>query len=238
MQKPRMKILIVEDELIIAEDLRSMLEELGYDVIGPVVSYEEALSIIKTDVPDLALLDITIEGRLDGIDLAAHLNKHFKLPIIFSTSNIDPLTIEKAKNVKSNGYLVKPFGKDDLYTSIELAIANFNATSTTSINAVDSIFVKDNEHYVRVDLGSILYLKSDGNYTDVVTSEKTYIVRGTVKETLSELDERFMRIHKSYVVQVKMINAVGPTSVVMKGEELPLGKMYKDDLVSRLKILK
>lgn len=233
-----MKILLVEDELIIAEDMKVMLEKLNYHVIGIAVNYDEAIQLIKSNIPDLVLVDITIEGTKDGIDLVAHINEYFDIPVIFATSNTDVSTVEKAKKVISHGYLLKPFSQDDLYTSIELAIANYKKTTRANQKPKDSIFIKDNDLFVRVNIDEILWLKSDGNYTDVQAENKCYVVRGTVKEILDELDERFIRVHKSYVVQLKKIEAVGSAHLIIKGHEIPIGKMHKESILSNLKLLR
>ncbi|WP_332912932.1 response regulator [Algoriphagus boritolerans] len=121
----KLKILIVEDELVIAEDLRETLEELGYEVCGIAISSREALALIEEKSPDLALLDIQIKGGKDGIELAAEINENYHLPFLMLTSHADIQTINRAKEVNPYGYLVKPFNEKEILAGIELAMANF-----------------------------------------------------------------------------------------------------------------
>lgn len=127
------KILIVEDELIIAEDLREILLELGYKVTGIAKDIKEAKEILKREVPDIALLDIRLRAGDNGVDLARFIRNNYILPIIFITSYSDKDTLDQAKEVKPDGYLVKPFEKGDLFSSIEIALSNFSATDIDKI---------------------------------------------------------------------------------------------------------
>ncbi len=115
-------IFLVEDEAIVALDLKNNLENLGYSVIGNVPSGEEALIKIGDLKPDLIILDIKLQGSLDGIDTAAILNKNYGIPFIILTAYSDEGIIERAKQVEPYGYIIKPFGSNNLRTSIEMAM--------------------------------------------------------------------------------------------------------------------
>src|SRR5690606_35941400 len=115
------KILIVEDQLIITMDLEYMLEELGYQVCGISTCYEDAISAIKRSQPDLVLIDIILAGEKTGIDLAHEINRTYHIPFIFLSSHADRSTIEAAKSTNPAGYIVKPFNRNDVYASIEIA---------------------------------------------------------------------------------------------------------------------
>lgn len=120
------KILIVEDNVIIADDMQSMLEEIGYEIVDNVIVYEQAVDVLKNNHVDLVLIDIILASDKTGIDLGKHIRETYNIPFIFVTSNSDRATVENAKTVKPDGYLVKPFEQQDLYTSIEIALSNFN----------------------------------------------------------------------------------------------------------------
>ena len=119
------KILIVEDEMIIAEHLTMLLESMDYVVVGSAINYNEAIGLLETESPDLVLLDISLGGKKDGVNVAETINERFKLPIIFTTSHSDEATIERAKKVNPANYLLKPFQKEQLFTAIELALSNW-----------------------------------------------------------------------------------------------------------------
>mgnify|MGYP000398023669 CR=1 FL=1 len=120
------RILIVEDEVIIAEDIFLNLERLGYSPLNPAISYNRALKAIEQKNFDFALLDINLGGKSrTGIDVAHHLNKTFPKPFVFLTSYSDSDTLELAKKTSPYGFLVKPFKKEDLHSTIEVAMSNY-----------------------------------------------------------------------------------------------------------------
>ncbi|MFY0608464.1 MAG: response regulator transcription factor [Cyclobacteriaceae bacterium] len=127
-----MKILIVEDELIVADNLSNTLKRLGYTPLEPAISYTQALERLA-EKPDLALLDVHLSGQKDGIDVAEYLNEHLHIPIVFLTAYGDDATIERAKKVLPAGYLLKPFKRADIKPTIEIAITNFQARSRREI---------------------------------------------------------------------------------------------------------
>lgn len=118
------KILIVEDEVLIAEDLKDSLEELGYDVCSVCYNSEKAVKELYRCQPDLALLDITIRGSQNGIDLGNIINKNHEIPFIYLTSHSDKATLDRAKVTRPYGYIVKPFKDSDLSSSIQIALFN------------------------------------------------------------------------------------------------------------------
>ena len=120
-----LRIGIVEDECIIAESIDSALKQLGYEVSGPAADFESALAMIEADRPDFLILDIKIHGTHDGIELANYINENFQIPFIFLTANSETVSVERAKQTNPVGYLVKPFTKEDLYTTIEISFSNY-----------------------------------------------------------------------------------------------------------------
>lgn len=119
------KILIVEDEFIIAAHLKSDLEELGYEVCQIAASVNDAEKAITKHQPDIALLDIRLQGEKLGTDLGKQLLEEGRIPFIYLTSHFDKGTIDEAKITRPSAYLVKPFNKEDVYVAIEMAINNF-----------------------------------------------------------------------------------------------------------------
>lgn len=119
------KILIVEDEPIIAEHIAVYLNNADFIVSGIAYDDEDALFQLKTNTPDAVLLDINLDSALDGIQIAAIINKNHRLPFLFLTSYADKETLERAKVVEPWGYIVKPFNEKTLQASLEMAISNF-----------------------------------------------------------------------------------------------------------------
>jgi len=119
------KILIVEDEPIIAADIQDLLQSDGYKVIGIAHRAEVALDMLNTRQPDFAILDINLAGHLTGIDVAEHIHDHYKIPYLFLTSFDDEKTLTEAQQYAPYGFLVKPFQDRTLLACIKIAIANY-----------------------------------------------------------------------------------------------------------------
>src|SRR5690606_28810827 len=148
--------------------MQSMLEEIGYEIVDNVIVYEQAVEVLKNKEVDMVLIDIILASDKTGIDLGKHIRENYNIPFIFVTSNSDRATVENAKTVKPNGYLVKPFEQQDLYTSIEIALSNFTSIKITGASSEsqeeeeeddrrmsnkvlkDSIFVKKQHLYYRI----------------------------------------------------------------------------------------
>ncbi len=128
-------VFLVEDEYIIAEDLRSIVEDLGYQVVGHAMEAADALAHIKKTSPDLVLLDIRLEGDIDGIALAKILNEKFSVPFIFVTSHADQSTLEGIKATQPLGYVLKPFDRRDLYVALDIGFSKITNEKLRQENA-------------------------------------------------------------------------------------------------------
>lgn len=116
------KILIVEDEQIVAKNIEKRLTAAGYQVVASVATGEEAIEKVNNAEPDIILMDIKLKGKIDGIETADLLRKNYQLPVIFLTSYTDEETFQRAKNTEPFGYLIKPFETKDLNRAVELAL--------------------------------------------------------------------------------------------------------------------
>jgi signal transduction histidine kinase len=121
------KIMIVEDEQLVADDLRETLESLGYTVPALVASGEEAIVQAQLVKPDLILMDIRLEGKMDGIGTSMHIQSRFHIPVVYLTANADRATLERAKISQPFGYILKPFDEKILSTTIEIALSRYQA---------------------------------------------------------------------------------------------------------------
>ena len=118
----RNKILIVEDEILVADNIKKTIEKNGYDVASLAVSGEKALQIAEEEKPDLVLMDIVIKGEMDGIITAERISKQFGIPVIFLTAYSDEDTFKRAKITEPFGYITKPFERRQLCMAIEMAL--------------------------------------------------------------------------------------------------------------------
>ncbi|MGB6068425.1 MAG: PAS domain S-box protein [Desulfomonilaceae bacterium] len=122
---PKARVLVVEDEGIIAQDIRISLQELGYEVCSTVNTGEEAVRMAEAERPDLVLVDVVLKGPMDGIDAARLIHSRFKIPIIYLTAYADEKMLDRAKVTEPFGYLIKPFREKELHSTIEMALFRY-----------------------------------------------------------------------------------------------------------------
>jgi two-component system response regulator LytT len=239
-----LKIGIVEDDLLIAESIFVALQQLGYAPIKPVRSYNDALKMVQAEKPDFMLIDIRINGAQDGIDLAETINKEFCIPFIFLTGNSDNATVNRAKLVKPGAYLLKPFTESDLFSSIEIAFNNFNSEAKTLVPAPlkkleQFVFIKERDIFYKIVLADILYVESDNVYLNVHTTAKTYVVRNKLDNFLESYShQNFVRVHRSYAINVTHLQSINSLAVKVGDREIPLNKSYKQELLAMVNALK
>lgn len=238
----KLKIGIVEDELIIAGSIANVLNELGYEFTEAATNFTEAVEMIDTEKPDLLLLDIILSGRKDGIDIAAFVNEHHHLPFIFLTANSDAATIERAKKVKPHAYLVKPFNKEELFAAIEIAFNNFSShqmqqpAATTIIN--NALFIRESHCFTKLLFSDIAFIESEENYVKIhTTANKRVMVRSTFNDFLQQLTPGlFYKTGRSYAVQISLIDKIEPTTITIGSNKIPLSKTHRDELYRHLGI--
>lgn len=121
------KILIVEDEAVVSLDISRRLEKMGYEVVGRAASGEEALTVTQETSPDLVLMDINLQGELDGIETAEQIYEQAKIPVIYLTAYAGESTLQRAKQTRPYGYILKPFKERELRAAIEIALSRHQA---------------------------------------------------------------------------------------------------------------
>jgi|SRR5690554_3796138 len=250
------KILVVEDEMVIAANISLQLSELGYDVTGILPRGEEALSHIEIERPDIILMDIRLKGELDGIDTANLIHQQYCIPVIFLTGNSDQANFERAKEAHPYSFISKPFKKLDLQRAIELTMDRLAVEKTqwetTSPNNLDSqaegildnfilndrIFIRHNEKMLKIDIKNILYIEADRNYCRIFTSGKEYLLVMTLKDIDEKLPQKhFLRIHRSYIINLSQIDEVAGTHVVITRKAIPMSKAMRTELLKRLQTI-
>ncbi|MBI9035365.1 MAG: response regulator [Bacteroidales bacterium] len=241
----KVKILVVEDEMVVSMMICDLLEDLGYEVLDAVTSYEDAIDSLKKNDPDIAILDVKIDSEKSGIDVARYIKEKQNIPFIFLTSQIDSRTLDAAKILNPNAYLVKPFTKDDLYTAIELAIYNYqdpealDETKNTSEQVIinDAFFVKSNNLFQKVKHSDILYAKSDHVYVEIYTNDKKrHLIRSSMNNFIENLPSHFFRVHRSYTINLDHLEAINSLYVIMKDHKIPIGTNYRNQLLQHIRI--
>lgn len=240
------KILVVEDDAFIAQEITDYLYELGYQVMGLCRSYAQAIKVLERENPDLALLDIELAGKETGIDIAAFIrSQQLPIPIIFLSSKTDPRIIESVKQTQPDAFIVKPFDERDLATNIEIALFRYSQQSTgiesqTEVGVVlnDYYFVRSKNQLLKIKPEEIIWAEADDNYTHLHLAEERHLLSSTLKQVEEKLPAAyFIRIHRSYLVNLKYLDKVEDQYVHLGKKALPIGKSYKSELMQRISLL-
>ena len=242
-------ILVVEDEIIIAARLSLYLEQLGHRVAAVIARGENVLAHCRETPPDLLLLDVQLRGEMDGIDVATQLREAgFSIPIIYLTANVDEGTFERARPTRPRAFLEKPFRKRELERAVSLALeapqpasapAAVEAPPESSFVLRDRIFVRHKDKMVRVALEDILYAQAERSYCQIFTTGNSYLLSVSLGELEEQLDTPdFARSHRSYLVNLRHIDAVGDNYLVIGERELPLSRRMQSDLLRRMNLIR
>lgn len=236
------RILIVEDDMIIAANISLQLSNLGYEVTGIETRGEDAINHAIENHPDIILMDINLKGKIDGIEAAKTIRKTWDIPLVYLTANSDDASFQKAKETQPYAFIPKPFNKLNLERTIALVEEKINEKRNTAsephqlIDGLeDRIFIRTNGKLVKVMLDEILYLEADRNYCHIYTKDQDYLIVNTLNMVCEKLTNRnFLRIHRSFVVNLKKLDAVADSYLEINNKVLPIGKMYKEDLLKNI----
>ena len=249
------RIIIVEDEPIIAADLGDRLAEMGYTVAGSFDTGEAALAALPALWPDLILLDIHLAGELDGVDTALLIREQLEIPLIFLTSNSDDATFSRAREARPSAFLSKPFRSRDLVHAVDLALGAGRLTlvgtvappaagdvtpdfpeGETAMLFDDRLFLKVKDRLSRIMLEDVLWVEADDYYCKVHTNDRDYLVTKTLKK-FSELlppDAPFMRCHRSYLVNLRQVTEIGDVFLQVGHRQLPVSRSRRAELLARI----
>jgi DNA-binding LytR/AlgR family response regulator len=239
-----LKVLIVEDEIIIARDLAYHLKTMGLEVCGILVEGEKVLDFLQTNTPDMILMDISLRGKMDGISVVHQIQKKYTLPIIYLTANTDDITFQLAKVTKPFAFIEKPFKKRDLLRTLELLIERLiEKTEKVSFPMVpsyvlkDRIFIKDGNALVKVFLQDILYVQAERAYCLIATQEKKFLLSVPLKNFEEQITtEFFLRVHRSYLINLNHIDSLEDNTILIQNVRIPVSRSYQEILAKHLRI--
>lgn len=234
------KIYIIEDEPLIAETIKTALEKEGYTIVGMTDNGKEALFDIEELQPDLILVDITLEGKMDGIELVEHLKKKSDVPYIFLTSHSDDQTLERVKQTDPAGFIVKPFNEKTLKSNIEIALYKnkIQKQSVSTNEEMNSFFVKNKGELIKIELDDILYIEAFDNYCNLYTTSQKHLISHTLKSVEEKLPQhKFIRVHRSYVINVSKIKSLQDGYIFIDKAKVPMSASNKDELMKHINLL-
>ncbi|MEQ3663897.1 MULTISPECIES: LytR/AlgR family response regulator transcription factor [unclassified Olleya] len=210
------KILIVEDEIIIADYIEELLLEEQFTNVVIANNKETALNKMTAFLPDIILMDINLQGKNEGIELAKVKNNN--ATIIFITGQNDLVLMNEALKSNPDAYLTKPIKRLDLLASINLAFYKKQS----------QIFqFKDGYDIVNLNFSDIRYFVAEGNYVNIYTLTKRFTIRQSLMGVMDKLPtDSFKQTHRSYLVNKNKIEKVTSNTVVINGLDIPLSRTY------------
>jgi DNA-binding LytR/AlgR family response regulator len=236
------KILAVEDDPLYVEALTIAIEELGYELMGTADNAADVLTAIQKQQPDVILMDIQINDRLTGIDLAKMIQPFTAAPVIYVTAFKDKLVIDKAKLTLPSAYIIKPYQTESLQAAIELAVFAKQPSKPKSLSSSgNSFFIKDNHRLIKINVQEIVTVEVEEKYCYIATAQKRHIINMRLKDLLEQLPmDDFIQIHRSFVVRKSAIEEINNTAneITLVGKKsFPIGKTFKGTLLSSLNYL-
>ncbi len=247
------KILIVENEVLIAADISAKLKRAGYQITDEVDSADEAVKSFKEDKADIIIMDINLNGKADGIDAALRIKKLHPVMLIFLTDIDNPDVVKRASQVNPSAYLIKPFNERQVIASINQALFNEQHKGKAKLAEVDdqneedhylvndSLFIRvENKHFKKIGLKDLLYMEADGSYTYFYTTSGE---RHTYSKSMNHIYDKvglpsFVRISRSHVVNIERVEEIKGNILVLNKKELQIGDKFYDDVLKCFRLIR
>jgi len=237
MEKTR--VLIVEDQVVTAKSIEAMILDHGMEVTGICKSGEEAVAAADRAIPDIVIMDIKLHGKLNGIQTAEALQEIETIPIIYLSDYTDKVTVRRAKETHPANYLSKPFTEPDLLRAIDIAIANAIAIKAAKDHDDEFVFFKSGpQTYSKLRYNEIIYIEADRAYCKVQANDNLYALPISMAAVAGQLNnDRFVKIHRSYIVNIRKVTEFTGTELTASGYKLPVSDQHRTEVMTRLKVL-
>lgn len=237
-----MKIVLLEDEAIVIQDLVMRLTEMGYEEVKAFTNVPDFTAYTQHNIPDLCIVDINLKGELSGIDAVKELKSKCNIPIIYLTAQGDQQTLEEALETTPSAYLLKPFNEFELHAAIELAMLSYKSKlqqASKDIEVIDDkVFFKYKNKFQSIAISDLLFLQAEGNYTSIHTACAKYVVICQLGKFEHVFKEQFMfRCHRSYIINLHKVNCFDDMNIFVDDVQIPLSKNYKKQFLERLRII-
>lgn len=219
-----LKVLIVEDELMIAEMLLEMLKSEGVTNVYTASTFSEGLQLLANHVFDLVFMDVQIGEGKTGIDLASIIRSRYDTNIIFTTSYSDPKTLQSIAFICPDMYISKPYRISDIRAALNIVYQKRYGTET--------ITIKSGGDTINVAIRSIKYLKADNIYLVIHCDDRRLLVRSTMESFLEEHKSAGIhRTHRSYAVRMDHVDRYEDGTIYIDLQEIPVSKSNRKDFL-------
>jgi DNA-binding LytR/AlgR family response regulator len=239
-------IITVEDNLIVAEDLKDKLEGLGYEVLGNFLDPQEILHILNQRTVDLLIVDILLGQDKTGIDIVKEIYEHHQVPIVYLTANSESTMVKMAMETHPSAYLIKPFKLSEFTINIDLAIKNFEKRTSPQESTFDgftilkdAIFIPDNQMHIRINNKDIYAVEADGAYIKILTKDRNYQLASNLKNFVRQFnDSAFIRISRKHLINTNLVQKINGNTIHLGHYEFQFPRQSRQEILSYFKILK
>ena len=246
-----LSVLIVEDDPSFALELEMLVHRTGHRLAGAATHAGQALDLIRSRRVDMIIMDITLAGRMTGLEVGKRI-AHLDIPVLYITSHNTEEHYRQSRMDNTIGYLTKPISKYSLNTVMELAqdkIAQgkYGSQAKTPPGAAanlagtdqDYLFIRGREGHEKVMLKDIVLIEGAADYVNVYTTEgRLYLVRKTMTEMVRELgSDNFFRVHRSFIVNVAAVESIDFVGSNLKvlNREIPISRRKRSDFEAVLR---
>lgn len=225
------KILIIEDEILIAEDLKDILESFGFKHIFLAHEKKEGIALIEKINPDVVLLDIRMNKEFDGLEIGGLIHNKFHIPFIYITAHSDINTIKEIVKTNPTGYITKPFKKSDLFANINLALSHKITIQSGQLK------LKEGYETFLLNHSDINYIESDGNYVTIYGVQKKHLSRQSLESIYEELNSNlFFKTHRSYIVNLSKVKRYSKKDIILNDDvTIPLSRNLVNEFENCIK---
>lgn len=244
-----LRLLLVEDEVIIAENIRQSLVDLGYDSVTVCNSYNEAMDVIKKGEIEMAIMDINLDdekGRT-GIDLAIELKKVKPTPFIFITAYSDKETVDMASKIGPSAYLVKPVNDKTIFSTIQIATQNFNSNQVPdSLESDESpaqyFFTKIGNKTFKIFWSEVYLIRAIKNYVEIKAFDytQTFLIRTSLTNCLESIlpdnqKNYFVKINRAEAIRIEIVRSYDNQKIYTNYGEFKLSSDHIIELQGKKK---
>jgi DNA-binding LytR/AlgR family response regulator len=232
-----LRIYIVEDMGVTRASLINILSREGHTIAGSAATAEKAWLEIRALSIDVILMDFKLRGAKNGLWLTQRVRKLKDIPVIYLTAYGSKKIVNQIMDTQPDGYLMKPINTPTLLSTLEIAYSNYlKRQQAQQVTDEDQqVFVKTSTGMHQINIVSIHYLQSEGNYVHIHTSADKWTTRNKLDNIMQELalPSYFVRVHRRYIVNMKKISSVNSTSLKLGDQEIPMSRSFGNGFQQR-----
>jgi DNA-binding LytR/AlgR family response regulator len=238
-----LKILILESQMIIAADVSLQFSKLGYDVIGIHTRPEDAVKTIQTNRPDIVLMSIEMQGKAAGLKMARRILETYLIPVVFLSANTDKELFKEIVDTQPYAFITKPFDKESLKRGIETTLKRMAAEGLWKKEQQvpvhkNGLFILHKDHFLKIEINDILFVKANRNYCQLSTPEKAYRLSVPLRKIEDQLPgSQFIRVHRSFLVNLNKINTLQEHGkhLTVQNYQIPISRRLRREVLNSIK---